>query len=203
MGKDERAAKLEALTARLEAVRRPIDEATAKAGSVMTEVAVQYAAGMRQIATSGAYLSKIELSAEAREALKDWKDRDKFWATARYDLGITDEEFRFLTPRQFIALHARMLECERRRAGMLAEALTAKGKTRVKPIRPKRQEWIGSERSLANHIVELYKQGKLAAASEGDAIMRYASQYVVKLQNGKRKTINPASLVRNYFQQFR
>jgi hypothetical protein len=200
MGNDERVAKLDALTARLEAARRPIDEAGAKLASAMA----QCGATVRQIATAGAYLSKIELSAEAREALKDWKDRDKFWATARYDLGITDEEFQSLTPRQFIALHARMLECERRRAGMLAEAaLTAKGKTRVKPIRPKRQEWIGTERSLANHIGEQWKQGKMEGTSERDAITRNASQYVIKLPNGKLKTINPQSLWRNHYQENR
>lgn len=199
MGNDERTAKLDALTARLEAARRPIDEAGAKLAAAMA----QCGATLRQISTAGVHLSKIELSAEAREALKDWKDQDKFWATARYDLGITDEEFQSLTPRQFIALHARMLECERRRAGMLAAALKTKGKLRVKPIRLKRQEWIGTERSLANHIVEQYKQGNMEGTSDRDAILRNASQYVVKLQNGKLKTPDPESLARNYSQQFR
>jgi hypothetical protein len=198
MGNDERAAKLDALTARLEAARRPIDESGAKFASAMA----QCGAAVRQIPTAGAYLSKIELSAEAREALKDWKDRDKFWATARYDLGISREEFRSLTPRQFVALHARMLEKERRQAGMLAAALTAKDKTRVKPIRPKRQEWIGRQRALANDIVKRYERGEIKADGPEDAIRRTAPQYLIR-KNGKLKPPNSESLVRNYKQQFR
>ena len=149
MGNDERTAKLDALTARLEAARRPIDEAaSAMAGA-------QYAAGigMRKIAAM-AHAPTFEWSPRVLEAF---------------------------------AYHNR----------------TLKGKTRVKSIRPKRQEWISTERALADHIVDLYKEGKLVAAGERDAVLRYASQYVKLLKNGKRKPIKPESLWRSYYQRNR
>lgn len=180
MENNERAAKLEELTARLQAAIRPIDECAERMARM--KVSVASAPGMREL-------------------VEELKDHDKVWATARIDLGISDEEFRFLTPRQYHALKARVLERERRQAGMLAEVLTAKGKPRVKPIPPKRQEWPGDRIQLASHLLELFEKGELKAFSGRNAVIKYSGNYVIKSKRGALERVKPESCWRSYYQK--